>query len=194
MLAETMSALKFSGELLGLVNRLPSSRWTSFLQRRSAPSTSFPHVANPEAVMITADRAVISLETQATGELWLYMVVSNFGQRPITNESLTVDYWLLQGQSMPEPTVIFKSAGQKVEKQAKVLAKIRLFEKEVALAMNTVPNDWSIPETLVREGLFDIVLRARQEGDARQSELRQRLENIPIMVSGAASVCKLSKS
>jgi hypothetical protein len=74
------------------------------------------------------------------------------------------------------------------------LVKIRLFEKEVALAMNTVPNDWSIPETLVREGLFDLVLRGRQDGESRQFELRERIENVPIMVSGAASLYRRSKS
>jgi|ERR1035437_534091 hypothetical protein len=104
------STIKFGGELLGLVNRLPNRSWPAFLRRDSAKLPVSSQMSHP-GVSVTVDRAIVALETQGTGELWLYLVVSNFAARRVTIDSLTVDYWLLQGQSMPEPTVIFRSSG-----------------------------------------------------------------------------------
>lgn len=193
MLESTTSALKLAGELLGFLKRMPRGAWRSVaapFHRRSVRILD----SLEDGVLISVDRVGISLESSTTGELMLYLIINNFLRSSVTIDSLTIDYWLFQNQVMPEPHVIFKSVGTIVDRQARVLVKIRLYEKEIAQVMNTVPNGWSIPETLVRDALFDISLRLRPTAVVTAVHIARRLENTSVLVTGAGTRARSATS
>jgi hypothetical protein len=188
MLEAVTSALKFGGELLGFVKRLPIGAWRKLTKR--LPRETPARTPNNTDLPLAIDSATVSIESAATGELSIYLTLSNFLAHPVIIDNLSIDYWLLQYQAMPEPHVIFKSSGTLIERQASILVKIRLYEKEIAQARNTIPIGWTGQEVLVRRGLFDLTMQMKFTENPRTFVVKQRIQDAPLLVSGAANATR----